>query len=73
VKADIDLARQKLATVPGFADDAAGAAITRLAGMTNLVFKVETPRGRFLMHMASYVFFSVSVLLFVVRGLWVNP
>ena len=32
-----------------------------------------TPRGRFLMHMASYVFLSVSVLLFVVRGLWVNP
>ncbi len=46
--ADIDLARTRLAAVPGFADEAAKAAITRLAGMTNLVFKVETGRGRFL-------------------------
>jgi len=48
VTADIDLARVKLATVPGFAADATGASITRLAGMTNLVFKVDTNRGRFL-------------------------
>ena len=46
--ADIDLAREKLATVSGFAADAASASISRLAGMTNLVFKVETNRGRFL-------------------------
>ena len=40
--ADIDLAREKLASLPGFsADAAASAKITRLAGMTNLVFKVE--------------------------------
>jgi thiamine kinase-like enzyme len=44
---DIELAREKLATVPGFTG-AADATITRLAGMTNLVFKVETQRGRFL-------------------------
>jgi thiamine kinase-like enzyme len=49
--ADIDLARERLATIPGFADDAANAAITRLAGMTNLVFRIETARGRFLFRM----------------------
>lgn len=46
--ADIDLAREKLASVSGFAADAAGASISRLAGMTNFVFKVETNRGHFL-------------------------
>ena len=45
---DIELAREKLASVPGFGDEAAKAAITRLAGMTNLVFRIETARGRFL-------------------------
>jgi thiamine kinase-like enzyme len=40
--ADIDLARKRLASLPGFGADAARTAeITRLAGMTNLVFKVE--------------------------------
>jgi hypothetical protein len=32
-----------------------------------------TPRARFLMHMASYVLWSVSILVFVARGLQVNP
>ena len=41
--ADIDLARKRLASLPGFGADAARTAeITRLAGMTNLVFKVES-------------------------------
>ena len=45
---DIDEARARLASVPGFADEAATAEITRLAGMTNLVFKVNAGRGNFL-------------------------
>ena len=49
--ADIDDARAKLASLPAFAGEAEKAAITRLAGMTNLVFRVETGRGRFLFRM----------------------
>jgi thiamine kinase-like enzyme len=49
--ADIERARTTLATVPGFAAEAPSASITRLAGMTNIVFKVETNRGRFLFRM----------------------
>ena len=37
--ADIDDARAKLASLPAFAGEAETAAITRLAGMTNLVFR----------------------------------
>ena len=45
--AEIELAREKLASLPGFnAEAARNASITRLAGMTNLVFRVETDDGR---------------------------
>ncbi len=48
---EIDRARETLATIPGFSAVAATARISRLTGMTNLVFRVETPSARYLLRL----------------------
>ena len=48
---ETERARETLAGIPGFAAVASSARISRLAGLTNLVFRVETPSARYLLRL----------------------